>query len=130
MRDTFIITSIIICFLNVAGCRKEVTSTTNAPQLAIMTPVENSSFNKNDTVRISANAINSENLHGYEITIHPANDTTATFRSVNHVHATSLSIQEKWANTSPAVKNQVVEIKVFTDHNGGFITQKRNIICN
>jgi hypothetical protein len=129
MRDTFVITSIILCFLNVAGCRKEVASTTNA-QLSVATPAEGTSYNKNDTVRISAIATSSENLHGYEVTVHPFSDTTAIFRSVNHVHSTNLSIVEKWANTSPAVKNQVVEVKIFTDHNGGFIAAKRNIICN
>jgi hypothetical protein len=129
MRE-ILITSIIMCFLNVAGCRKEVANVTNGPQFTILSPTESTSFNKNDTVRISASAINTENLHGYEVTIHSTSDTTAIFRSVVHVHSTNLSIVEKWANSSPAVKSQVVEVKIFTDHNGGFLAAKRNIVCN
>ena len=130
MKSIFTIIILALSIL-IISCKKGTdTPSTNNAQLTILTPGEAAVFNKNDTVRITATATNTTNMHGYEIIIHPVNDTTAIYRTAAHTHALTFNISEKWVNTSPAVKAQTVEVKVFTDHDGGYISQKRNITCN
>jgi hypothetical protein len=130
MKNIFAIVA-VTTFLLLASCKKETqNASTGVAQLSVITPGEATTFNKNETIKITASATHAQTMHGYEVTIHPANDTTAIFRSVNHTHGLSLDINDQWVNTSPAVKNQVVEVKVFVDHDGTIVSQKRNIVCN
>jgi hypothetical protein len=83
-------------------------------------PTAGATFANGDSVTIKATAASTENIHGYDLVIRRADDTTVRYY-VNHIHDhnDTLNINEKWKITVPSTPvNLEAEITLVLDHDG------------
>ncbi|GAA4334574.1 hypothetical protein [Flaviaesturariibacter amylovorans] len=86
-------------------------------------PTANAVFANGDTVRIEAQAIAPATIHGYELTITKAGDTTTIFQARVHDHNDTLRINQFWVNDRTEAQQLEAKVKLQLDHDGGRLTR-------
>jgi hypothetical protein len=92
------------------------------PVASIMfsSPTAGAVFANGDSITIKATAISTENVHGYDLAIRKAEDTTAQYYFTHiHDHNDTLNINEKLKLLVPSVPaNLEAQITLVLDHDG------------
>lgn len=120
-----------LCFL-VISCDKndsesEDPETLPAATIKFSSPPPNAVYNNGDSVAITATAISTESIHGYDLAIRNADDTTSSLYFIHiHDHNDTIHINEKWKSAAASLPaNLNAEIIIYVDHNGH--TQKEKV---
>ena len=92
--------------------------------LTILQPLEGSVFNIGDSIRIQAIAISSETIHGYDVMVKKANDTTTYFSTHIHDHNDTLLIDQKWKASAGKATSFEAVITLELDHDGHTLTRR------
>jgi hypothetical protein len=87
-------------------------------------PLPGSSYNGGDSISIKGVAISAVIMHGYDIAIKKANDTTTYFFMHIHDHNDTLVINQKWKNTLTGASSLEAQVTVYLDHDGHTVTKK------
>jgi hypothetical protein len=83
----------------------------------IFSPTSGSILPLNDSLSIRAQAISNAPLHGYDLVIRKANDTTVYLFSHVHDHeGDTITIDQKWKGLLQGPANLEAEITVYLDH--------------
>lgn len=129
-----VLSAVILCFIY--SCKKNITTETPVAIINITAPSEGGMVSRNDSVAItgsvavSSSAPAAQTLHGYDIVIRKAGDTTKLFFTHAHAHGTSLLINHKWFNDQAANTQLELETKVYTDHDGTSISKFTRFASN
>jgi len=92
-------------------------------------PAEGSTVKKGDTLRIEGTATHTSEMHGYEVVISKASDTTVAIHTGDgHVHGTTIVISEKWKNDLPDTTKLMVKLTVAKSHSGTDIEVFRRMV--
>lgn len=83
--------------------------------IIINSPVAGEVYQAGDGIAIQAIAISSEDLHGYDVFITKANDTTSYFFTHIHDHNDTVVINQNWKSTVP-VPELEVNVTIYLDH--------------
>jgi hypothetical protein len=91
----------------------------------LSSPVEGTLYQRGDSILIQGLAISTDEIHGYDISIKDAADTSVTYFA-NHIHDhnDTISINQKWKNTLAASANLQVEVTLTLDHHGHTSSKK------
>ncbi len=92
--------------------------------ISISSPVANAIYHKEDSIHIDAVAISSATIHGYDISIKKANDTTTLFFNHIHDHNDTLLISQRWRNTIIDAADFEARITLYLDHDGHTSTKR------
>lgn len=94
----------------------------------LSSPVEGAIYRSGDSILIQGLAISTDVIHGYDITIKNAADTTVTYFA-NHIHDhnDTIAIHQKWKNTLTASANLQVEVTLTLDHDGHTSSKKAGV---
>ena len=92
--------------------------------LTILKPLEGSVFNIGDSISIQAIAISSETIHGYDVMVKKANDTTTYFSTHIHDHNDTLLIDQKWKAAAGKGTSFEAVITLELDHDGHTLTRR------
>lgn len=120
-------TAVTLCCIY--SCKKNITTETPVAIINITAPSEGGLVNMNDSVSITGSVIVSntapaaQTLHGYDVVIRKAGDTTKLFFTHVHAHGSSLVINHKWFNDQATNTQLQLETKVYTDHDGNSISK-------
>jgi hypothetical protein len=119
-----------LCFL-VISCDKndsesEDPETLPAATIQFSSPLPNAVYNNGDSVAITATAISTESIHGYDLAIRNADDTTSSLYFIHiHDHNDTIYINEKWKSAAASLPaNLNAEIIIYVDHNGHTLKEK------
>ena len=83
----------------------------------VFSPIEGSVLSINDSVSIKAQAVSNAPLHGYDLIIKQANDTTTYLFTHFHDHeGDTINIDQKWKGALQAPVNLEAVITVYLDH--------------
>lgn len=95
--------------------------------LQFTSPVPDAVYNNGDSVTIRATAISTASIHGYDLAIRDASDTTKSLYFIHiHDHNDTININEKWKSAAAALPaNLLAEIALYIDHDGH--TQKGKV---
>ena len=119
MKSLFAIASLLFVLASCTKHSGDVTATeTPTATLTVLTPTTGATYRLNDTVWIKATAIAPANIHGYDVSINPAGDTTKLFSAHVHDHNDTLQINQYWVNDRTAPGNLEVRILLTLDHDG------------
>ena len=86
--------------------------------ITFSSPLAGSVFNNGDSINIKAVAVSTDVLHGYDVAIHKAGDTTSYFFVHIHDHNATLAIDQKWKNTFTTANDMEAEVTLYLDHDG------------
>jgi hypothetical protein len=92
--------------------------------IVFATPTEGSNYHLADSIPIQARCISTGTIHGCDVTIRKAGDTTVYFSSHIHDHNDTLNIRQVWKNTFSESTSLEVRITLFLDHEGHTLTKK------
>jgi hypothetical protein len=82
-------------------------------------PAEGSRVKFGDTLRIEGIATHSSEMHGYEVAIYKASDTsTVLYPASEHTHGTELKISKKWVCGLSDSTKLLVKLTVAKSHSG------------
>ena len=85
--------------------------------ITFISPANGSVLSLNDSVSIQAQAISTAPLHGYDLVIRKANDTTTYLFAHFHEHeGDTLDIDKKWKGNLHDAANLEAMITVYLDH--------------
>jgi hypothetical protein len=115
----------LFAFLNVAGvtflaCTKhngDVEEYIPTASLAFTSPSQGEVMQGIDSMYIKALAISTATIHGYDVAIRKAGDTTKLFFKHRHDHNDTLYIDCRWKSTLAGLANLEAEIILYLDHN-------------
>jgi hypothetical protein len=94
-----------------------------AASLVFSQPDAGASFRNGDTVRIMAQAISSETIHGFDVAIRKAGDTTLIWSTHIHDHNDTLHIAQFWVNDRTSAQSLEAVITLELDHEGHTLTK-------
>jgi hypothetical protein len=96
--------------------------------ITFTSPTENAVYKSGDSVLIQCFATASEVMHGCEITITNAADTSVTYYHEHlHDHNDTLAINHKWKDTLTTAANLQIAVTLILDHDGHTSTKTVNI---
>jgi hypothetical protein len=132
MRPSIVIPFIAVLCLLFVSCDKN-DSEPEAPEalplatIKFSSPSPNTVYNNGDSIAITATAISTESIHGYDLAIRNAGDTTSSLYFIHiHDHNDTIYINEKWKSAVASLPaNLNAEIVIYVDHNGH--TQKEKV---
>jgi hypothetical protein len=85
--------------------------------ISVFSPTEGSVLSINDSVSIKAQAISNAPLHGYDLIIKQANDTTTYLFTHLHDHeGDTINIDQKWKGSLQGPANLEAVLTVYLDH--------------
>ena len=118
----FIVTSLM------TACTKhvdDIEDTTPKATIQISQPTAGAVFNSQDSISIQATAIATATIHGYDIIIRKAEDSTKLYFKHIHDHNDTLNINHRW---KPAISNTSLqmELVLYLDHDGNTGNKKVN----
>lgn len=87
-------------------------------------PLPGSSYNAGDSISIKGVAVSAVVMHGYDVAIKKANDTTTYFFTHVHDHNDTLLINQKWKNRLTGASSLEAQVTVYLDHEGHTATKK------
>ena len=118
--------SIIIAFV-LFSCSKhrgDIPEHIPSATIVFQSPVAGSSYSNADSLFVSATAISTETIHGYDLAIRKTNDTTSYFFQHVHDHNDTLNINTKWKSTLSGINDMEVIVTLVLDHDGHTLTKK------
>lgn len=92
--------------------------------LSILKPADGSVFNVGDSIAIEGVGISTENIHGYDIIVKKAKDTTSYFSVHIHDHNDTLVIDQKWKALVTSGSSLEAVITLVLDHDGHTLTRR------
>lgn len=95
-----------------------------AVKFTFASPTENGVYNTNDSISIQGTAIALTTLHGYDLIIKNAADTTLYFSKHVHDHNDTLVINEKWKGTFTKSVTLEAQVTFAIDHDGNKFSKK------
>ena len=109
--------------LSLSACSKHAGDVAPAPEsagavLTVAYPTVNAVYRNGDTVRVIAQAIAPNTIHGYEVGIYPASDSTQLYYTHVHDHNDTLRIDQYWVNDRTAAQSLEARITLTLDHEG------------
>lgn len=130
MKQFLFITSVVsITCLMVIACTKHK-GDIEAPVLkpsAVITfskPTEGTIYKTGDNISIQAKAIALNTVHGYDVKVKKANDTTTYFFTHVHDHNDTLYVNQQWKLIPAIANNLEAEITLYLDHDGNTAVKK------
>ena len=87
-------------------------------------PSMSSTYHAADSIAIKATAISTASIHGYDIVIRKANDTTKLFFQHVHEHNDTLYINKKWKSSVLSSANMEAQVVVYLDHDSNTLSKK------
>jgi len=115
---------ILVSFIGVAlaACNKhagDVDEPIPTATITITNPTDGAVYKNGDSIRIQGLAIASANMHGYEVSIKNAADTSVVYFSQHiHDHNDTLQINQAWQDTLTTATKLQVQVLVVLDHDG------------
>ena len=112
--------SLTIISAAMAACSKhrgDIEDTTPRATIQFMNPTDGAVYNANDSVSIRAFAVSTATIHGYDIIIRKADDTTKLYFAHIHDHNDTIQVSKQW---KPTVNNTSLqaELVLYLDHDG------------
>lgn len=101
----------------------EAAATTNGATIVFSAPTANAVYQTGDSISIQAIAIAPQTIHGYDVSIKQANDTTVYFFQHVHDHNDTLLINHKWKSNLPGAMALEAKIVLTLDHDGHTATK-------
>lgn len=96
--------------------------------IQFLSPGAGAMFQNGDSILVEANIQGTSTLHGYEVWIRKANDTTTYFYQHVHDHSQSIMARHIWKNTINGPANMEVIITVPLDHDGNTATKRAGFV--
>ena len=126
MKTTIVLAFIIM--ISMAACTKhanDIEDTSPKSTIQISQPTAGAIFNSSDSISIQAAAVSTATIHGYDIIIRKADDTTKLYFKHIHDHNATLDINHKW---KPEISNTALqmELVLYLDHDGHTGNKKVN----
>ncbi len=115
----FIIGIIPVLMASCMHSKDQVSEEERIPEATItfLSPSNGAVLSLNDSVSIQAQAISTDPLHGYDLVIRKANDTTTYLFAHFHEHeGDTLDIDKKWKGNLQDATNMEAMITVYLDH--------------
>lgn len=113
-------------FLAVLSCTKhkdDIEDTAPTATVQFFEPTMGSTFKMGDSVSIQALAVSAATIHGYDLVIRKAKDTTKLYFKHVHDHNDTIQVNRKWkADISNATLE--AELVFYLDHDGHIATKK------
>lgn len=118
MKYNYLLALAILALL--ASCQRSDDVAPDAANVTITVanPAEGQTFRHGDTVFVNAAVQYVSELHGYELTISDAADSTVFFSEDDHVHDDHFSISRYWVDTLRQPADLEVRLTAEIDHNG------------
>ena len=107
-----------IVFLSCTKHKDDIEENIPVSTISFSSPTASSVYQSGDSVLIKATAISTATVHGYDIIIRKASDTTKIFFQHVHDHNDTLYIDKKWKNTMTAPANMEAQVILYLDHDG------------
>jgi len=104
--------------------RGDYEETLPSASITFASPTEGYIYNHGDSVIIQATAISTETIHGCDLIIKNAVDTTVYFKTHVHDHNTNLIVRQAWKSTVSESTNLEAVITLVLDHEGHTLTKK------
>jgi hypothetical protein len=123
--------SALIAFTAFTACTKHAGDVTPPPvaeeaTITFASPTQGGVYAIGDSVTIQATCISANTLHGCDIIIRKAADTTVLYNVHMHDHAATLNISRKWKADLTEATNLEVIIKAAINHDGKAVSKKVN----
>ena len=117
----------ISIFLLFSACTKhagDIADHVPAATLTISKPAEGEVYNIGDSISIQGMALSSETIHGYDVIVKRANDTTTYFSIHIHTHNDTLLIDQKWKTALTKATALEAVVTLALDHDGHTLTRR------
>lgn len=96
--------------------------------LTFSSPTEGGVYHSGDSLRIQGLAIASADMHGYELSVKNAADTSVVYYNQHiHDHGDTLLINQVWKDTLTTAADLQVEVTLILDHDGHTATKSVGI---
>jgi hypothetical protein len=122
MKRNFSIQIALFCITVLAACTKhagDMEETIPAATITFAAPTEGAIYKTGDSVRIQGVAVSSAVMHGCQIAIRNAADTSVVYYAEHvHDHNNTITINHAWKNTLTMATNLQVEVILALDHDG------------
>ena len=117
------LSAIALFFISCSKHADDLEDTTPKATIHFYSPVEGATFSSGDSINITATAISTATVHGYDLIIRKLNDTTKIYSAHIHDHNDTLQVNTKWKAT---VSNAVLEAEIVLalDHSGHTAAKK------
>ena len=127
MKSKFIIPLALLCTTVLASCTKHAGDIEEPVPTATITfaqPTQGAVYKTGDSVRIQGVAIGSAVMHGCQIAIRKAADTSVIYYEEHvHDHNDTITINHAWKNTLATATDLQVDVTVVLDHDGHTATK-------
>ena len=102
----------------------EEAETTPTATLAFSSPTEGASYQFGDSVLIQGVAAAAQEMHGYEVSVRNAADTSVVYYKEHiHEHGSTLAINQKWKDTLTTAVQLQAQVTLILDHDGHTTTK-------
>lgn len=127
MKKIFL--SAIVIATAFTACTKHAGDTVPAPvteeaTISFASPTQGGVYAIGDSISIQATCTAANTLHGCDIIIRRASDTTVLYNAHMHDHATSININRKWKADLVQATNLEVIVKAAVNHDGKSVSKK------
>jgi len=94
-------------------------------------PLAHSTHMSGDTIHIHAEIETAGEIHGYEVHVYNvSNGNEEVFMAEKDVHESPIHIEESFVISVAAHSDMLLEIKAFTDHDGGYESKTVEFHCH
>jgi hypothetical protein len=122
MKSNFLIPIALFCITAFAACTKhagDLEETIPTATITFAAPTEGTTYRTGDSIRIQGVAISSAVMHGCQIAIRNAADTSVVYYAEHvHDHNDTITINKAWKNTLTTAADLQVEVTLALDHDG------------
>jgi len=111
----------IILALTLYGCaqkKEDVAPDSSQVKITIQSPAEGQTFRTGDTVFLKALVNYVSEMHGYELTLRNAADSTVLYENDQHVHTDNFNIADYWIDTLSGPADIRLTLSAEIDHEG------------
>jgi hypothetical protein len=84
--------------------------------IAFTSPSPGAVYTNGAEVTVKARAISTADIHGFDLAIRKAGDSSSLYFIHIHDHNDTININEKWTSQVPVPSNLEVEITAYLDH--------------
>ncbi|HUQ97314.1 MAG TPA: hypothetical protein VM010_06590 [Chitinophagaceae bacterium] len=117
----------ILIVMVLVACSKHAGDVEAPVATALLThtsPTEGAAYKTGDSVWIKGLAIAPHEIHGYELSIRSATDTSVVYYSEHiHDHNDTITINQKWKNTLATPAHLQAGVTLILDHDGNTATK-------
>ena len=116
-----ILSFIIITGLFFTACtnqKDDVEDTSPRALIQFESPTQGGFYQSGDSVTIKGTASYTSTLHGYDLIIRKATDTTKLYFQHFHDHKTTVQLNAKWKAENISNTNLQAEVVLYLDHEG------------